>query len=604
MDVSAPASTLRPVWDHQAIDEREAETLAAQLGLAPAVARLLVLRGITSADEAGRFLHPRLDHLHDPFLLQDLPRAVDRLERAIAAGERIAVHGDYDVDGVTSTVIVRRVLELLGADVIHFIPDRLRDGYGLGPATIDRLADERAAVVVSVDCGIRSRDAAVRAQERGLDLIVTDHHEPDEALPPALAVVNPKRRDCGYPDKDLAGVGVALKLVQALCLRHGRAGWLPAFVKLAAVGTVADVVPLRGENRVIAKLGLERLSRKRHAVGLRALLDSAGLLGQALTGFHVAFRLAPRINAAGRMSTPDLATRLLLLTGDEQAAEAQDLAERLEAANRSRQEEEAAILAAARRRVDSDPDVGAHAMLVVWGEGWHRGVVGIVASKLVDLYHRPALVLSVEGDVARGSGRSIPGFDLLGALEHCRELFTRFGGHRHAAGVTIEHGRLPALRRRLTAFADERLGPEQLMPRLRIDGRLPLAAITPDLVAGLRALEPFGAGNPRPVFSSGAVQLAGEPRVLKSRHLAMRVRQQGRVFRAVAWRMADREDFVARHRDALDLAFNLTENDYRGERTIELSVNDVRSADARAPAGGPVVEGGRALAGAGQGAGP
>ena len=588
MSGPAPASPrLRLIWDHQTADERQAETLAASMDLEPAIARLLVLRGITTVEEAERFLNPRLEHLHDPFRLTDLPLAVDRLQRAIAGRERIAIHGDYDVDGVTSTVILRRVLELLGADVIHFIPERLKDGYGLEPASIDRLAAQEVAVVVSVDCGIRSQAAAARARELGLDLIVTDHHEPDAVLPPALAVINPKRRDCEYPDKNLAGVGVALKLVQALCLRTDRSRWLPAFVKLAAVGTVADVVPLRGENRVIAKLGLERLSRKRHAIGLQTLLDSTGLLGENLTSFHVAFRLAPRINAAGRMSTPDLATRLLLLTDDDREAEAKSLAEQLEAVNVRRQEEEAEILAAARRKVDSDPDVGSHAILVVWGTGWHRGVIGIVASKLVDLFHRPAIVLAVEGDLAYGSGRSIPGFDLLGALEDCGELFTRFGGHRHAAGVTIESDRLTELRRRITAFADDRLGPEQLMPRLRIDSHLPLAAITPAMMAGLRSMEPFGAGNPRPVFHSGPVELADGPRVLKSRHLAMRVRQQGRVFRAIAWRMADRADFVARHRDALDLAFNLTENNYRGEHTIELSVNDIRQGETGAPKESP-----------------
>ena len=584
--MNGTATPPRLIWDHPDVDEGRAGDLASALDLDPVIARLLVLRGIDTADEAGRFLDPRIDHLHDPFRLADLPLAVDRLQRAIEKGERIAIHGDYDVDGVTSTVILRRVLDLLGADVVHFIPERLKDGYGLEPAAVERLAARGAAVVVSADCGIRSQAAAARARELGVDLIVTDHHEPEAVLPPALAVINPKRRDCGYPDKNLAGVGVALKLVQALCLRSDRAGWLPAFVKLAAVGTVADVVPLRGENRVIAKLGLERLSRKRHAVGLRALLDSAGLLGESLTGFHVAFRLAPRINAAGRMSTPDLATRLLLLTDDDREAEARRLAEEIEAVNLRRREAEAEILAAARRKVDSDPDVGAHAILVVWGAGWHRGVIGIVASKLVDLFHRPAIVLAVEGDAAYGSGRSIPGFDLLGALDHCGDLFTRYGGHRHAAGVTLESGRLAELRRRITAFADDRLGPEQLMPRLRVDGRLPLAGITPGMMAGLRAMEPFGAGNPRPVFHSGTLQLADAPRVLKSRHLAMRVRQRGRVFRAVAWRMADREDFVKRHGDALDLAFHLTENNWRGERTIELSVADIRPGEAGGVPGG------------------
>ena len=566
------------VWDHRDGDDARVTALATACGIDPVIARLLVMRGITEPDTVTRFLNPALDQLHDPFQLVDLPIAVDRLLRAIAVGERIAVHGDYDVDGVTSTVMLRRLLELLGANVVHFIPDRLRDGYGLEPAGIERLAAQQVGVVVSVDCGIRSVAAALRAQELGLDLVVTDHHEPDETIPSALAVINPKRSDCPYPDKDLAGVGVALKLVQALCERTGNTRWLPGFIKLAALGTVADVVPLRGENRVIAKLGLEQLSQPRHTVGLRALLETTGLLGQSVTSFHVAFRLAPRINAAGRMSTPDLATRLLLIASESQAAEARALAEQLESENERRQREEAEILSAARRKVDTDPDIGGHAMLVVWGEGWHRGVIGIVASKLVDAYHRPTLVLAVDGDTAYGSGRSIAGFDLLGSLEHCADLFTRFGGHRHAVGVTMDADRLKELRTRLAGFADDHLGPDDLLPRLRIDGHLPLTAITPAIVEGLRRMEPFGAGNPRPVFHTGSVELANGPRVMKSRHLSMSVRQDARVFRAVAWRMAERAEFVTRHARALDIAFHLTENHYRGEHTVELSVADIRQA--------------------------
>ena len=566
------------IWDHVRGDEAAATALAEACDIDPGIARLLVLRGITAPDEATRFLSPALDQLHDPFSLTDLPVAVERLLGAIAGGERIAVHGDYDVDGVTSTVMLRRLLELLGADVVHFIPDRLRDGYGLETAAIERLAGQDVNVIVSVDCGIRSAAAANRARELGVDLIITDHHEPDAALPSALAVINPKRPDCPYPDKNLAGVGVALKLVQALCQRTQHTRWLPGFIKLAALGTVADVVPLRGENRVIAKLGLEQLSQGRHTTGLRALLETAGVLGQTVTSFHVAFRLAPRINAAGRMSTPDLATRLLLLTDDARHAEAMGLAEQLEAENVRRQQEEAEILTAARRKVDTDPDIGAHAMLVVWGQGWHRGVIGIVASKLVDAYRRPAIVIAVDGDTAYGSGRSISRFDLLGSLEACGDLFTKFGGHRHAAGLTMEAGRLKELRRRLTDYADTRLGPEDLAPRLRVDGHLPLSAITPAVVEGLRTMEPFGAGNPRPVFHTGAVELANGPRIMKAKHLSMSVRQDARVFRAVAWRMADRADFVTQHRGALDVAFNLTENHYRGEHTVELSVADIRQA--------------------------
>ena len=566
------------IWDQPVRDDVKAARLAAASGVDLAIARLLVARGVSEPGDAADFFNPTIAQLHDPFGLIDLSIAVDRLLRAVATGERIAIHGDYDVDGVTSTVMLQRLLELLGGDVVHFIPNRLLDGYGLEPAAIERLANDQVNVIVSVDCGIRSAAAAIRARELGVDLLITDHHKPEATLPEALAVINPKRPDCPYPNKDLAGAGVALKLVQALCQRTGHTEWLPGFIKLAALGTLADVVPLLGENRAIAKLGLEQLSQTRHTPGLRALLESTGLLGESITGFHVAFRLAPRLNAAGRMSTPDLATKLLLLTDDDQTEEARVIAEKLESENVRRKEEEAETLTAARRQVDTNPDVGAHAMLVVWGQGWHRGVIGIVASRLVDAYRRPSLVLAVDGDTAYGSGRSIADFDLLEALEQCSDLFTRFGGHRHAAGLTIRAGRLKELRARLTDFANDTLSPEDLIPRLRVDGHLPLASITPAVVEGLKAMEPFGSGNPRPVFHTGAVQLTKKPRVLKNQHLSMSIRQGARVFRAVAWRMADRAEFITQHGARLDVAFNLTENDYRGEHTIELSVADVRQA--------------------------
>src|SRR6185295_14880114 len=306
------------------------------------------------------------------------------------------IHGDYDVDGITSTVILRRALEMLGADVVHFIPERLKDGYGLQPAAIDRLHGDGVALVVSVDCGIRGVDAALRARELGVDLIITDHHEPDAELPEALAVVNLKRHDCGYPDKYLAGVGVALKLVQALCRQAGRDAWLPGFIKVAAIGTLADVVPLVGENRVIAKIGLELLTRGPHKVGLRSLLDVCHLTGKTIDSYHIGFMVAPRVNAAGRMSTPDIATRLLLAQDESMAEEIRQLALQLDGENVKRQQEEAEILAAARKIVQTDPDVGAPSVLVVAGRGWPRGVIGIVASKLVDEFHRPTIVLSIE----------------------------------------------------------------------------------------------------------------------------------------------------------------------------------------------------------------
>jgi single-stranded-DNA-specific exonuclease len=567
---------ISPRWEQQPCDEAASATLAAALRLEPAVARLLCQRGLGDPEVASRFLNPSLDHLHDPMALTDMAIAVDRLFAAIARRERIAIHGDYDVDGVTSTVIVRRALERLGADVVHFIPERLRDGYGLQPAAIERLHAAGVALVVSVDCGIRGADAARRARELGVDLIITDHHEPDVALPDALAVINPKRADCAYPEKRLAGVGVALKLVHALCRTAGRESWLPGFIKVAAIGTLADVVPLVGENRVIAKLGLDLLTRGPHKIGLRALLDVSGLTGKTIDSYHIAFMLAPRVNAAGRMSTPDLATRLLLASDEAMGDETRALALQLDVENVRRQEEEAAALVAATRIVTTDPDIGARSVLVVGGEGWHRGVVGIVASKLVDRFHRPAIVLSIEGDVAYGSCRSIPHFDMLGALERCRHLLIRFGGHRQAAGLTLEASRILELRAAVNDVADETLGPEDLIPRLRVDGDLAFRSITGDVAAGVAALAPFGAGNPRPVFAARRVEIVDGPRTLKERHLKMSLKQDGRIFRAIAWRAAERHDYLAEHRAALDVAFSLDQNQYNGETYVELTLADLR----------------------------
>ena len=568
--------TVGPKWDSLTCDEPAATELAAALGLPPVVARLLCQRGLSDPELAGRFLNPSLDHLHDPMLLADMGVAVDRIMAAIARTERIAIHGDYDVDGITSTVILRRALELLGADVVHFIPERLRDGYGLQAPAIERLHADGVSLVISVDCGIRGAEAGARARELGVDLIITDHHEPDATLPPALAVINPKRRDCTYPDKYLAGVGVALKLVQALCQRAGREQWLPGFIKVAAIGTLADVVPLVGENRVIAKLGLELLTKGPHKVGLRSLLEVSGLTGKTIDSYHISFMLAPRVNAAGRMSTPDIATRLLLAQDETLAEEVRQLALQLDGENVRRQEEEAEILAAAKKIVQTDPEIGARSILVVGGEGWHRGVIGIVASKLVDAFHRPAIVLSVDGDVAHGSCRSISRFDMLGALERCAHVLVRFGGHKQAAGLTLEAARIRELRLAVNAVADETLGPEDLMPRLRIDSGLTFRGITGGVAAGVASLAPFGAGNPRPVFAARGVEIVDGPRKLKERHLKMSLKQDGRIFRAVAWRSAERHDYLTEHKAALDVAFSLEQNQFNGETYLELTLADLK----------------------------
>jgi single-stranded-DNA-specific exonuclease len=564
------------IWSAHPCDDDCASTLARELRVSPVVARLLAIRGLGDVDVADRFLNPSLDHLFDPLRLTDMDRAVDRLLRAIDQRETVAVHGDYDVDGITSTVILRRALELMGASVVHFIPERLRDGYGLQPAALERLHAEGVHVIVSVDCGIRGAEAARRARELGLDLIITDHHEPDTQLPAAYAIVNPKRHDCSYPDKNLAGVGVALKLVQALCTRLGRTAWLPAFIKIAAIGTLADVVPLVGENRVIAKLGLAMLSKGPHKVGLRTLLEVAGLSRRTIDSYHIAVMLAPRINAAGRMSTPDIATRLLLASDEGLADEAQALAFQLDVENTRRRQEEQEILAQARKIIETDPAVGAHRVLVVAGDNWHRGVIGIVASKIVDVFYRPAIVLSIEDGLAHGSCRSIPGFDMLAALESCASLLARFGGHKQAAGLQLDAARVREFRQAVNAHALERLTPDDLLPRLWLDGPLTFGRISSQIVSELTRLAPFGAGNPRPVFHTSPVEVVDGPRILKDRHLKVTFRQDGRTFRAIAWNAAEREAALTAQRNGVELAYTLEENEYQGERYLELRVEDFR----------------------------
>ncbi len=567
------------VWEELSCEDAQVRLLAGSLGISPLLARLLCLRGLTTPEAADRFLHPSLEHLHDPFRLEGMHKAVDRLLGAVANGERIVIHGDYDVDGITSTVILRRTLEMLGGNVGHFVPERLRDGYGLNTPAIERLHAEGVRLIVSVDCGIRGADAGRRARELGVDLIITDHHEPDDQLPEAVAIINPRQPSCTYPDKNLAGVGVTLKLVQALCARTGHDRWIPACVKIAALGTLADVVPLIGENRVIAKLGLEALSRGPNKVGLRALIESAGLTGKTIDSYHVAFMIAPRVNAAGRMSTPDLAMRLLLASDESEGALAHDLASQLNRENERRQVEERSIVVEARRMVENDPDIGARSVLVVAGDGWHRGVIGIVASKLVDVFHRPSIVLSIDGDEAHGSCRSIPGFDMLGALEAHAGYLEKFGGHRAAAGLTMESGKIKAFRQAVTTWADERLGPDDVRPRLRLDAALRFPEINAGLIEALSALAPYGAGNAKPLFHARSVEVADGPRRLKERHLSLSLRQDGVALRGVFWRGAERASVIEQARAALDVAFSVEQNTFNGTTRIEVWLADVRAAE-------------------------
>lgn len=533
------------------------------------VAEMLLARGITTADAARTFLEPKLGDLHSPYLMTGMREAVERLSAAIATRERILIYGDYDVDGTMATVILKTAIELLGGQCEFHVPHRLLEGYGMRDEVIERAAADGIKLIISVDTGIRAFAAAETAKRLGLDLIVTDHHLPhDRGNPEALAVLNPNQPGCAYPSKGLCGAGVAFKIAQALLEKNGRERLVPSFLKVVAIATVADSVPLVGENRVFVRLGLEGLRQPVNA-GLKALIDICELNhGRPLTTTEVAFRIAPRMNAAGRM---DVAKDVIELFTVKDATRAQELARKLNELNTQRQQEEARISDALRKKIDASAELREAFCMVLDGEGWHRGVIGICASRIVERYSRPALVLSVDGPEAHGSGRSFGGFHLLQALESCAGLFTRFGGHAAAVGFAMPTENIPELRRHLDGYARERLKPEDLEATLEHDGELALDQLTPAFWTALQQLQPFGVGNPEPVFIARTARVQ-ETRVLKEKHLKLKVHRYGegqpaaaysRTIEALGWRMAERvAEAPIGAGDLVDLAFRIERNNH------------------------------------------
>ena len=551
------------------------------MGLPVSLARLLAARGMQNAQQANKFLNPSLGDLHSPYLMTGLRAAVERLRAAIERGETIFIYGDYDVDGTTAIVILKTALELCGGTVDYHVPHRIREGYGMKEEVIEEAADRGIRVIISVDTGIRAFAAAETAQRRGVDLIVTDHHLPhSEGVPKALAVVNPNQPGCQYPCKSLCGAGVAFKIAQALLEESGRQRLLPSFLKMVAIATIADAVPLAGENRVFARLGLDGL-RKPVNAGLRALLANCDLDGsRPLSAGNIAFRVAPRLNAAGRM---DVAERVIRLFTEKDAAKAAEMALELDQLNGDRQNAEQRIMDEINARMEASPELKDAHCLVLEGEGWHRGVVGICASRVVERWRRPTLVLSCEDGEAHGSGRSIAAFHLLQALESCPELFSRFGGHAHAVGCALLAERIPELRSRLDAYARQRLTPEDFVPVLEYDAEIGLEEITNDFWLALQKLEPFGATNPTPVFVVRNSKLVQPARTLKEKHIKLRVvpgenddkRRFQRAREVLGWRMAERvvqDGLVAG--DTLDLAFSLDYNSHPEFGGVQLNLLD------------------------------
>lgn len=550
-----------------------AAALAAEMKVSRLIAALLIARGFDSKVLATKFLNPSYDDLHEPFELKGMREAVDRIFRAIDSGEKILIWGDYDVDGTTGTVLLRKTLKILGCETAFHVPNRFTEGYGINIPALEQAKADGCTVVISVDCGIRSFEPISWAKANGLDFIVTDHHlsDPERGNPDAYAVVNPNQPECPYPDKHLAGVGVAFKLAHALLREKGKENLVPAFMKIAAIGTVADIMKLTGENRAIVALGLRDLPNTKN-YGLKALMEVADCRSD-MTSYHIGFRIAPRINAAGRM---DVARHVVELFETEDFSEARKLAALLDSRNRERQQVQQQITELAMLETEN---VGGKSFVVVAGDDWHRGVIGLAASRIAERLHRPTIVLSKENGYAHGSARSIADYHLLNALESCPELFEQFGGHAAAAGMKLKCENIDALREALNKYAADSLTDAMLQPTLAIDARISPDTLDLRLVEELKILEPFGAGNPKPIFMTSGLVITEEPRVMKEKHLKIRLSADGgKRFEAVWWDGVDRSTGrTLEPGSRIEVAYTAEANVWQGNARLQLVVEDLRA---------------------------
>ena len=554
-------------------DQTRLRELAVSLNVPLIVAKILLNRGVSTLDESKTFLRPSLDDLHDPFVMKDMDRAVDRIFRAIEQGEKIMVYGDYDVDGVTGVSLLILFLKTYGVETSFYIPDRLGEGYGLSKVGIHQAQQQGVDLIISVDCGIKALEEVAMAKDAGIDMIVTDHHEPGTKLPDAVAVLDPKRTDCEYPFKELAGVGVVYKLLQGVSSRVGRdMADLQEYLDLVALGSTADIVPLQGENRILVKHGLQRITSSNN-LGIRALVEMVGLSGKELGTGQVVFILAPRLNAGGRMG--DARRGVELLTTEDES-EAMRLAQVLEEENRKRREIDDRTFEEALTMIDQEVDVDRTLTFVLASSEWHPGVIGIVASRIIEKYYRPTILISFDGHIGKGSARSIQGFDLYSALKECKDLLIGFGGHKYAAGLKIERDKLEHFRRRFDEVTRQMLTPDQLVPILRIDGEVQLSEIDDRLYRLLNLFAPFGPQNMKPVLVCRGVEVVGTPRVVGHNHLKFKVRQEGRIFEAIGFGMGELIYRIAPCEPNLDMAYVLEKNEWEGSSRFQLRIRDLK----------------------------
>ncbi|MDZ7330581.1 MAG: single-stranded-DNA-specific exonuclease RecJ [candidate division KSB1 bacterium] len=554
-------------------DKETVDRFAQQLHIPPIFSKILLSRGIDTYEKAWLFFRGNLTHLHDPFLLRDMNKAVQRILRAIQQQERILIYGDYDVDGITAVSMLYLLLKQIGADVHFYIPHRIREGYGISLAGIEEAARLGTRLIISVDCGVTAVREIEYAQQLNMDVIVSDHHEPGKRLPQAYAMLNPKCPESNYPFHELAGVGVAYKLAQALAQALDLdASIIEDFVDLVAIGSAADIVPLVDENRIFVKEGLKRLNQTTRP-GLKALLQVAGLLNKPISTGQIVFIIAPRINAVGRMGNAERAIELFTTQDHDRALEIANL---FETENRQRKNIDEETFKAAQQIIEDNYDLSSYYSLVVDQVGWHPGVIGIVASRLVEKYYRPTVMISVDENIGKGSARSISGFDIYLALKQCEDLLIGFGGHKYAAGLTIARDKIDAFRQRFNEISQQQLTEDLLCPKLRIDGEIRLSDINATFYKFLKLLAPFGPQNMRPVFLSQKLQVIGTPTIVGNNHLRFKVRQDGIVMDAIGFNLGDLVYRIEPGANNLDMAYVIEENTYLGRTTLQLRVKDLR----------------------------
>lgn len=555
-------------------DPQTVKDFSLELSSPEILAKILLNRGIEDVESARRFFLPRLSHLYDPFAMSGMSDAVRRIRTALERKERILVYGDYDVDGITATSMLMLFFRGLGHPVDFYIPDRMTEGYGLSERGVRAAHARGVSLIITVDCGVTAIEEVGLARTLGIDVIVCDHHQPGPELPPAHAVLNPKKPDCAYPFKELAGVGVGFKLIQALQqaldLEESR---ILTYLDLVAIGSAADIVPLVDENRILVKHGLKHLVRS-EKLGLQALLNVVGLTNQELGTGHLVFIVAPRINAVGRLGDAGRAVRLLTADNPQQA---NNIAAILDSENKERRSIDEEMFAEAIELVETQFDLAADYALVLDKPGWHPGVIGIVASRIVEKYYRPTIMIATDDGMGKGSARSIGGFDIYEALKECRDLMVAFGGHKYAAGLTIRAENIPRFRERFNQVAAARLNEELLTPKLTIDGELRFREINADFLKLLRKLAPFGPQNMRPVFCSRDLQVVGSPSTFgNDNHLRFKVRQDGVVMEAVGFNLGDLKYRLAPGEGGVELAYVLDENEWQGRKFLQLRVKDLR----------------------------